>query len=135
MDIIKRSIIGLFFGWVIFYLIYLLSNWIIIVNADFLEKNNLILGVYLLIFAYYFIFYSIKPIYINKYRLRNTLLWLLIITSSWSLLLNSWQEWLYFGDIFIIIWIILTIIWPTKILVSNKIKKEKQEKKMEIIEA
>lgn len=135
MDTIKRSIFWLIFLSIVVYLVYLFSNWAIIVNETFLDKNKLIFGIYLFVFLYYLVFYSIKPMYVKKHKLWNTLIWLFIITSSQSLLLNSWNDWIYFADMFTVIWIFLTGIWPTNLLISNKLKKEKQEKKMEIIEA
>lgn len=135
MDTIKRSIFWLIFLSIVVYLVYLFSNWAIIVNETFLDKNKLIFGIYLFVFLYYLVFYSIKPMYVKKHKLWNTLIWLFIITSSQSLLLNSWNDWIYFADMFTVIWIFLTAIWPTNVLISNKLKKAKQDKKMEIIEA
>lgn len=134
MDIVKRSIFGLIFLAAITYLVFLFSTWVIIVNEKFLDKNNIILWFYWLIFIYYFVFYTIRQTYIKKHKLRNTLIWIFLIISSQSFLLNSGHEWLYFADIFTVIWIFLTIIWPTNLLISNKVKKERQDKKMEIIE-
>lgn len=135
MDIIKRSIFGLIFAAIVAYLVYLFSSWTIIVNENFLDQNKIIFWLYIFIFLYYLVFYSIKPIYIKKYKLRNTLIWLFIITASQSILKNSWHDSIYFGDIFTVIWIFLTAIWPTNLLILDKIKKDKQEKRMEIIEA
>lgn len=135
MDIIKRSIFGLIFLSAIVYLVFLFVSWTTIVNEIFLDQNKIINWFYIIIFLYYLIFYTIKPTNIIKFKLRNTLIWIFMITVSQSFLLNSWHEWLYFGDIFTVFWIFLTIIWPTNLLISQKLKKEKQEKKMEIIEA
>ncbi len=135
MDIIRRSIFGLIFLSAIVYLAFLFVTWTIIVNENFLDQNKIINWFYIIIFLYYLVFYIIKPTYIKRFKLRNTLIWIFIVTASQSFLLNSWHDWLFFGDIFTIFWIFLTIIWPTNLLISKKIKQEKQEKKMEIIEA
>jgi hypothetical protein len=119
MDILKRSIFGILFTAIVAYLAYLFSNWIIIVNESFLDKNTIIYGLYILIFLYYLVFYVIKPIYIKKYKLRNTLIWIFIITSSQTFLANNGVDWLYFADIFTVIWVLLTIVWPTTLLVSE----------------
>jgi hypothetical protein len=74
MDILKRSIFGVLFTAIIVYLIYLFSNGTIIVNESFLDKNTVIYGLYILIFLYYLVFYVVKPTYIKKYKLRNTLI-------------------------------------------------------------
>lgn len=134
MDNIKRWFFGILFTAILAYLIYLFSNWTIIVNESFLEKNTMIYWLYILIFLYYLVFYVIKPTYIKKYKLRNTLIWIFIITSSQTFLINDWFNGIFYGDIFTVIWVILAILWPTDLLVSKKLKKEKQDKKMEVIE-
>jgi len=135
MDILKRSSFWILFIAIIIYLSYLFSNWTIIVNEWFLDKNTIIYWLYVLIFLYYLVFYTIKPTYIKKYKLRNTLIWIFIVTSSQSFLANNGVEWIYFADIFTIIGVFLTIIWPTNLLISTKLQKKKQDKKMEVIEA
>ncbi len=134
MDILKKSIFGILFTAVLVYLIYLLSNWTIIVNESFLDQNIMVYWLYILIFLYYLVFYVLKPTYIKKFKLRNTLIWVFVITSSQTFLLNNGIEGLYYGDIFAVIWVVLTILWPTNLLVSSKLKKETQDKKMEVIE-
>lgn len=135
MDIFKRSILWIIFIAILTYLVYLFSNWTIIVNESFLDKNTMVYGLYILIFLYYLGFYIIKPTYIKKYKLRNTLIWVFVITSSQTFLLNNGPGWVYFADIFTLIWVFLVIIWPTNLLISKKLKKQKQDKKMEVIEA
>ncbi len=135
MDILKRSIFGILFTAIIAYLVYLFSNGTIIVNESFLDKNTMVYGLYILIFLYYLVFYVLKPTYIKKYKLRNTLIWIFIITSSQSFLANQGAEGIFFADIFTVIWVLLTILWPTNLLISKKLKKETQDKKMEVIEA
>ncbi|MCK9466817.1 MAG: hypothetical protein M0P94_00665 [Candidatus Absconditabacterales bacterium] len=134
MEILKKSILALIFLAVISYLVYLITFGVVIVNENFLDQNKIIIGLYILIFLYYLFFYVIKPTYIKKFKLRNTLIGVFIIVSSQSFFLNSGHEGLYFADIFTVIGLFLTIIGPTNLLISKKLKQEKQEKKMEIIE-
>jgi hypothetical protein len=134
MEIFKKSVFGLIFLSVISYLFYLMFSWTVIVKEDFLDKNKILIGLYILIFLYYLIFYVIKPTYIKRFKLRNTLIWVFVILSSQYFFLNEWHNLLYYADIFTVIWLFLTIIWPTNLLVSKKLKQEVQEKKMEIIE-
>ncbi|HKL44008.1 MAG TPA: hypothetical protein VJ892_01885 [Candidatus Absconditabacterales bacterium] len=135
MDIVKRSIFGILFVAIISYLVYLLTNGTIIVNENFLDKNNIVYGLYILIFLYYIVFYTIKPTYIKRYKLRNTLLGIFVIVSSQTFLANMGSENIYYADILTVIGVFLTIIGPTNLLISKKLKQEKQEKKMEVIEA
>ncbi len=135
MDILKRSILWIIFVAILAYLVFLFSNGTIIVNESFLDKNTMVFGLYILIFLYYLVFYIIKPTYIKKYKLRNTLIWIFVITSSQTFLWNNGPEWIYFADIFAVVWVFLTLIWPTNLLISKKLEKQKQDKKMEVIEA
>lgn len=134
LNILKRIIFWLIFLAILSYLTYILINWTIIVNENFLDQNMIINILYILIFLYYFVFYVVKPTYIPKFKLRNTLIGMFILTSSQSFLTNNWSLNIYFGDIFTVIWVILTIIWPTNLLISKKLKQKKQESKMEVIE-
>lgn len=134
MEIFKKSILGLIFLAVISYLVYLITSWVVVVKENFLDQNKIIIWFYILIFLYYLIFYVIKPTYIKRFKLRNTLIWVFVILSSQYFFLNEWHNWLYYADIFTVIGLFLTIIWPTNLLVSKKLKQEVQEKKMEIIE-
>ncbi len=110
-------------------------NWINFVNEAQIDQRTIIFILYIIIFAYYLIFYVAKPTYIKKYKLRNTLIWIFVITASHSFLANDPIQKIYFADIFTVIWIFLTIIWPTNLLISKKQKQKQQEKKMEVIEA
>jgi hypothetical protein len=132
MKNIKRIIFWIIFAILICVLIYLYVNWVIIVKSDF-ENLNLVIYISLLvIFLYYLIFYSIKPTYIKYYRVINTIIWIIVIYISQYFLINSWIDWIYYWDILCIIWVVLTIIWPTKLLVSKELE---DSKKVEIIEA
>ena len=89
MEIFKKSVFGLIFLSVISYLFYLMFSWTVIVKEDFLDKNKILIGLYILIFLYYLIFYVIKPTYIKRFKLRNTLIWVFVIFSSQYFFLMS----------------------------------------------
>lgn len=132
MKNIKRIIFWIIFSILICLLIYLYVNWIILVKNEFENVNLIIYLSLLIIFLYYLIFYVVRPMYIKFFKVINTFVWLLIIFISQYFVANSWIDWVYFWDILCLIWVILTIIWPTNALAS---KKELKEKDLEIIEA
>jgi len=132
MKNIKRIIFWIIFSILICLLIYLYVNWVVLVKSEFENVNLIIYLSLLVIFLYYLIFYVIRPTYIKYFKVINTLIWLLIIFISQYFVANSWIDWVYFWDILWLIWVILTIIWPTNALAS---KKELKEKDLEIIEA
>ena len=132
MKNIKRIIFWIVFSLLICFLVYLYTNWVIIVREDITDINLVIYISLFVIFLYYLIFYAVRPTYIKYYRVINTIIWIIIIYISQYFLANSWLNWIYYWDILCIIWVILTIIWPTKLLVTKELE---DSKKVEIIEA
>ena len=132
MKNIKRIIFWIVFSLLICFLIYLYTNWVIIVREDITDINLVIYISLFVIFLYYLIFYAVRPTYIKYYRVINTIIWIIVIYISQYFLANSWLNWIYYWDILCIIWVILTIIWPTKLLVTKELE---DSKKVEIIEA
>lgn len=131
MKNIKRIIFWIVFSLLICFLVYLYTNWVIIVREDITDINLVIYISLFVIFLYYLIFYAVRPTYIKYYRVINTIIWIIVIYISQYFLANSWIDWIYYWDILCIIWVILTIIWPTKLLVTKELE---DSKKVEIIE-
>lgn len=132
MKNIKRIIFWIIFSLLICLLVYLYTNWVIIVREDIKDINLIIYISLLVIFLYYLTFYVIRPTYIKYYRVINTLIWIIVIYISQYFLANSWIDWIYYWDILCLIWVVLTIIWPTKLLTTKELE---DSKKVEIIEA
>ncbi len=51
-----------------------------------------------------------------------------------TVLLNDVSTHVYIGDIFKVLWVFLTLLAWTNILITDKVKKQKQDKNVEIIE-
>ena len=132
MKNIKRIIFWIVFSLLICFLVYLYTNWVIIVREDITDINLVIYISLFVIFLYYLVFYAVRPTYIKYYRVINTIIWIIVIYISQYFLANSWIDGIYYWDILCIIWVILTIIWPTKLLVTKELE---DSKKVEIIEA
>jgi hypothetical protein len=122
MKNIKRIIFWIVFSLLICFLVYLYTNWVIIVREDITDINLVIYISLFVIFLYYLIFYTVRPTYIKYYRVINTIIWIVVIYISQYFLANSWLNWIYYWDILCIIWVILTIIWPTKLLVTKELE-------------
>lgn len=132
MKNIKRIIFWIVFSLLICFLVYLYTNWVIIVREDIKDINLVIYISLFVIFLYYLIFYAVRPTYIKYYRVINTIIWIVVIYISQYFLANSWIDGIYYWDILCLIWAVLTIIWPTKLLVTKELE---DSKKVEIIEA
>ncbi len=51
-----------------------------------------------------------------------------------TVLLNDVVSYVYVGDIFKVLWVVLTLLAWTNVLITDKVKKKKQEKNVQIIE-
>jgi len=129
---LNRIIFWIIFSVLICLLVYLYINWVVIVKSEFENINLVIYAILLVIFLYYTILYVIRPTYIKWFKLINTFIWISVIFISQYYLANSWIDKIYYWDILCLIWVVLTIIWPTNLLIS---KKDQKEKDLEIIEA
>lgn len=132
MKNLRRIIFWIFFLLIIWILCYLFAKWVVIAKPDYENLNKVFYIILLVIFLYYLTFYVIRPTYIKRFKIINTLIWIVIIYISQYYIMNSWIDWIYYWDILCLIWVVLTIIWPTNALIS---KKDQQEKDVEIIEA
>lgn len=122
---LKRILFGIFFLVIICWLFYLMMNWVDIVKSKYIWQKYIIYIVLMLILLYYLVFYVIKPTYIKWFKVINTCLGLFIIVFSYIFLANSWVDHIFYWDIVILIWVFLTIIWPTKALVSKELEDSK----------
>lgn len=132
MKNLRKIIFWILFSFFIFVLIYLFSKWVIITKQWYESINKVFYIILFIIFLYYIVFYVIKPTSFKRFKVVNTAIWLFIIYISQKFIANSWVDWIYYWDILCLIWVLLTIIWPTNALIS---KKDQQEKDVEIIEA
>ena len=132
MKNIKRIVFWVIFSLLIVLLIYLYINWVIITIEEYKNINLVMYIILWIIFLYYLILYVVKPTHIKYFKIINTAIWLFVIYISQKYLTNSWIDWIYYWDIFCLIWVFLTIIWPTNLLVTKELE---DSKKVEIIEA
>ncbi len=133
-DIIKRSIIVIITLLLIIYLIYCTISWITITNSSFLDQNLNYYIILIIIFLYTAIIHWIYPIHIKINKPVIFFIWIVLIVIWKTVLNNDWQNWIYFWDISIVIWVIMTLLSPTNILIPQKIINKKKWKKIEVIE-
>jgi len=79
-------------------------------------------------------FYWIYPIHIKFSRTTSLVIWLLFIVLSQKMLANDWYSHIYIWDLFSVLWVIILVLFPTNILTTDKVKKEKEKKNEIIIE-
>ena len=133
-DIIKRIIISIV-SWVFLgYLAYLFFQNIIIVQSWFIEFNALYYVILIIICLFLFILFGIYPVHFRLTKATLFVLGLALIVIWDTVLLNDVTNYVYVGDIFKVLWVILTLLAWTDILVTDKVIKKKNEKNIEVIE-
>lgn len=133
-DKIKRGIVITIFWIFLLYLIWLISQWAYIVKPEY-GKRNVTMYVILIILCLYMIFlYWIYPIHIKFSRATALFISLFFIVISTQYLENNWEEWIIIWDLFSVLWVAILILFPTNILTTDKVKKQKAKKNEVIIE-
>ena len=133
-DKIKRSIVITIFGLFLLYLFFLIIQWESIVKSEY-SGRNIPMYIILIIFCLYIIcFYWIYPIHIKFSRATALVIWLLFIVLSQIVLANDWYSHIYIWDMFSVLGVAILILFPTNILTTEKVKKEKAKKNEVVIE-
>ena len=133
-DKIKRSIVITIFGLFLLYLFFLIIQWESIVKSEYAGRN-IPMYIILIIFCLYMIcLYWIYPIHIKFSRATALVIWLLFIVLSQIVLANDGYSHIYIWDLFSVLWVAILILFPTNILTTEKVKKEKAKKNEVVIE-
>ena len=97
--------------------------------------RNIPMYVILIVLCLYMIFlYWIYPIHIRFSRSTALVIWLFFIVISQVLLANDGYSHIYIWDLFSVLWVLILILFPTNILTTDKVKKQKAKKNEVIIE-
>lgn len=134
-DIFKRIIIISFFWLFTGYLLYSLIIGKPIVNNQYDNYMNYIFyAIFILLSLYVGIYYGIYPMHIKFSRAILFVIGLSSIIMGKVILANDWLQAIYFWDLASVFGVVILIIWPTGLIFTNKIHKQKEEKDLEIIE-
>ncbi len=83
---------------------------------------------------YLIIFYGMYPIHIKFSRSTLFVISIALIFLSQTVLANNGLEHVYIGDFFSVMGVLILILIPTNILITDKVKKSKSKKNEVIIE-
>lgn len=133
-DIIKRIIISVISWLFLGYLAYLFFQNTVIVQGWFTEYNNLYYLILILVCLFLFILFGIYPVHFKMTKATLFMVGIALIIIWDTVLLNDIINYVYVGDIFKVLWVVLTLLAWTNVLITDKVKKQKQEKNVEIIE-
>lgn len=131
-DIIRKSILSLILAGIVVYLLWLWTNWAIIIT----EGNNALAYILLLVvFGYVFVNYVVYTFHIKWNRVILAVLGLLLIVVGDTTLINDATNSIYIADLTKLLWVLFLIAGPAKLFLSQKKQAEIKESKMEVIEA
>jgi hypothetical protein len=133
-DKIKRSIVITIFGLFLLYLIWLISQWSMIVQDQYSGRNIPMYIILILLCLYMIWLYWIYPIHIKFSRATALVIWLFFIVISQVVLANDGYSHIYIWDLFSVLGVLILILFPTNILTTDKVKKQKAKKNEVIIE-
>ena len=131
---IKRSIVIAIFWVFLLYLIWLISQWSMIVKPEYSNRNIPMYVILILLCLYMIWLYGIYPIHIKFSRATALVIGLLFIVVSQVVLANDGYSHIYIWDLFSVLWVLILILFPTNILTTEKVKKQKAKKNEVIIE-
>ena len=133
-DKIKRGIVIGIFWLFLLYLFWLISKQTMIVQDQY-SGRNIPIYIILIVFCLYMIcLYWIYPIHIRFSRATALVIWLFFIVVSQVVLANDGYSHIYIWDLFSVLWVAILILFPTNILTTDKVKKQKAKKNEVIIE-
>jgi len=133
-DKIKRSIVITIFGLFLLYLVWLISQWTMIVQNQYAWRNIPMYVILIAICLYMIWLYGIYPIHIKFSRATALVIGLFFIVISQVVLANDGFSHIYIWDMFSVLGVLILILFPTNILTTEKVKKAKAKKNEVIIE-
>ena len=133
-DKIKRSIVITIFGLFLLYLVWLISQWTMIVQNQYAGRNIPMYIILIAVCLYMIWLYGIYPIHIKFSRATALVIWLFFIVISQVVLANDGYSHIYIWDMFSVLWVVILILFPTNILTTDEVKKQKAKKNEVIIE-
>lgn len=133
-DNIKRSIVITLFLIFLIYLIILIVKWESITTSEYASRNIPMYVILIAICLYMIFIYWIYPIHIKFSRATALVIWILFIVISQTMLANDGYSYIYIWDLFSVLWFLIIILFPTNVLTTEKVKKEKNKKNEVVIE-
>ena len=133
-DLIKRIIIGVVSWALLGYLGYLFFQNIVIVGSGFAWYNTLYYLILALISLFLFVFFAVYPVHFKMTKATLFVAGIALIIIWDTVLINDVSTHVYVGDIFKVLWVVLTLLAWTNVLITDKVKTTGTNKKVKIIE-
>ena len=133
-DYVKRLFVLSFFWLFIGFLGYNLIVGNRIVQSSYQEFNYPVYAILIVLSLYVVWCYGLVPTHVKFSRSVLFVIGLVALVVGKTLLANDGTQGIFFGDIASVFGVITLIIGPTGLIFTQNIKKQKEEKDLEIIE-
>lgn len=133
-DYVKRLFVLSFFWLFIGFLWYNLIIGNSIVQSSYQEFNYPVYAILIVLSLYVVWCYGLVPTHVKFSRSVLFVIGLVALVVGKTLLANDGTQGIFFGDIASVFGVITLIIGPTGLIFTQNIKKQKEEKDLEIIE-
>ena len=133
-DIIKRVVIGIISGALLGYLAYLFTQHITIVQSEYLPYSTLYFLILVAVCLILFVFFAVYPVHFRMTKGTLFVFGLALIIMGQTVFLNDVANKVYVGDIFSLLGVVLTLLAWSNVLITDKVRKTKADKKVEVIE-
>lgn len=105
-----------------------------IVNPAFVSYNTVAYGVLAIFFLYIGVLFGVNPVDMPMMKRTLFIFGIMLVLLGYVYLLNDPTKYIYISDMIRVLGILLIILSPTGVLITEKIKEKKQSKKTQIIE-
>lgn len=139
-DMMKRVIIISIFGAFLAYLLFVLfwfwnsGGELVIMKSEFAHLTRPVMIGLILMLVYLIVFYGMYPVHFRFSRSALFFVSIALIVCSQEMFENSGIEHVYIGDFFSVLGVLVLVLIPTNVLVSDKIKQKKARKNEVVIE-
>lgn len=116
------------------YTVSLMSQWLPIVQAPYLANNMLVYILIIALISYVTIVYGFYPISLPWLKRTLFVIGFALIVVWHYVLQDNPANYIYFADLTKILWVLLFILGPAWLLISERVKKKKAASKIEVIE-
>lgn len=133
-DLIKRIIVIVIFWAFLAYLGYLIFQGKSITTAEYANLNNIVYIILIALCVYIFFIYGIYPVHIRFSRATLLVIAIALVILSQTILANDGPNGIYIGDLFSVLGVCTLILFPTNLIITDKVKSQKKKKNEVIIE-
>jgi len=80
------------------------------------------------------IYLWIRPVYFKRIKIAQVMFWIFLILFAHIVLKDDQSKYIFIQDALKVLWVFMVIVGPTGFCIPEKVKKQVEESKIEIIE-